>query len=104
MSLPRQIYQYLVAGISFQAVLWAIIGLLRDLFRLSGSIHTSDIISQLSIIIIGMPIFLPHWIWAQRLAIGSEEERGSPVRQFFLYGPGWTHHVEFPFHCPFEQL
>lgn len=85
MSSPRQIYQYVVAGISFQAVLWSVIGLMRELFLGTSRTSSMGLIAQLSIIIIGLPVFLIHWLWGQRLALKDEEERGSAVRQLFLY-------------------
>lgn len=87
MLMVRRIYLYLVSAISLIAVTWSIIGLARLI--LSEGIGQGQIIglaSLLATIIVGLPIFLFHWVMAQRLAAESEEERQTPVRQIYFYG------------------
>jgi hypothetical protein len=78
---------YLVAAISLIGVAWAVIGLARLI--ISEGLGQGQIIglaSWLAVIIVGLPIFLFHWLFAQRLANQDPEERRSIVRQVFLYG------------------
>jgi hypothetical protein len=77
---------YLVSAVGLQAVTWAVIALLRNL--LIGGIDppTSALAFQMAVVLIGLPIFLGHWLWAQRLAGGSVEERGATLRRLYLYG------------------
>ncbi len=37
-------------------------------------------------LIIGLPVFLIHWLWSQRLADKENAERGSTLRRVYLYG------------------
>lgn len=81
----RRWYIFLVSAISLNAVVWAIIELLRQLLVPDIGRARSDIALQLSIIIIGLPFFLGHFSWAQRLARDSEEERTAGLRYYYLY-------------------
>ncbi|MCA9943567.1 MAG: hypothetical protein KC449_08815 [Anaerolineales bacterium] len=86
----RRWYIYLVSFISLQALAWAIISLLQNLLiygRLAGAAFETDSLSwQIAIIIVTLPLFLVHWLWAQRLALQDSEEHTSWVRGFYLYG------------------
>jgi len=84
MSNVRRWYTYIVSFISLQAVVWAIIALLRNLIIFG--IDPLAVAFQLSVIIIGLPVFLVHWLWGQRLVAKSEEERGATLRRVYLYG------------------
>jgi len=86
MSNIRNIYIYLTTAISLNAVTWALIAMLRSLTA-SGSIRSDRefLAFQIAIIIIGLPIFLIHWLWAQRLAAVDEEEQRAPLRRIYLY-------------------
>lgn len=82
----RRIYLYLVSAISLVAVTWSVIGLARLI--VSEGIGEGQIIglaTLLAMIIVGLPIFLFHWLMAQRLVDRSEEERESPIRQIYFY-------------------
>ncbi len=80
----RRWYIYLVNTISLQAVTWAIISLLRNLFIFE--IDPLAVAFQIAVVIVGLPVFLAHWLWGQRL-IGKEvEERGATLRRLYLYG------------------
>jgi hypothetical protein len=81
----RRLYFYLVAFISIEVVLWGLVGLLRSVVdnALSGS---EDALAQaLALILVGVPFFLIHWIWAQRAAARDEEEQNASLRAVFLY-------------------
>ena len=84
MSNVRSWYIYIVSAISLQAVTWSIIFLLRFLTILDG--ESEAIAFQIAVIIIGLPVFLGHWLWAQRLATRSIDERENILRRIYLYG------------------
>ena len=84
MSNVRRWYIYLVCAISLQGVVWAVIALLRNLF-----IYGVDPIAvafQIAVVIVGLPVYLAHWLWGQRLVQSEDEERGAVLRRFYLYG------------------
>ena len=80
----RRIYVYLVSAITLQAVVWATIALLRNLTGGRLSYSTSTIAAQIAMIIVGLPIFLVHWLWAQRSAAADPAERASVERRLYL--------------------
>ena len=83
----RRLYFYLVAFISIEVVLWGLILLLRSIFDDRVSSGGSDTLAQaLALILVGVPIFLIHWLWAQRASAREEEEKTAALRAVFLYG------------------
>jgi hypothetical protein len=84
MSTVRRWYIFLVCAVSLQAVTWAVIALLRGL--LLGDSVPSETAFQIAVIVIGLPLFLGHWLWAQHLAGREVDERESAVRRLYLYG------------------
>ena len=87
MKTIRRLYRYLVTLISLEVILWGLINLLRSAAAgeiIGGSI--SQLARSLSLIVVGLPVFLLHWIPAQRDAQQDEEERCSRLRALFLYG------------------
>jgi hypothetical protein len=94
MQTIRRLYFYAVAFVSFELVLWGVIGLLRSILLRAQSIRaggglvpsTNELAQALALILVGVPIFLLHWSWAQRAAARDPEERASTVRAIFLYG------------------
>ncbi|MDY7079054.1 MAG: DUF5671 domain-containing protein [Chloroflexota bacterium] len=86
MSIVRRWYVYLVSAISLQTVTWAIIALLRNLLISRLNPQPTAIAFQISVILVGLPIFLAHWLWGQRLVKQSFEELGATLRRFYLYG------------------
>ncbi len=85
MKTVRRIYLYLVSAISLTAVVWAIILLARlVLTEQIGQGQITELASLLAVIIVGLPIFLFHWLIAQRLAAGDQEERGGTIRRLFF--------------------
>ncbi|MBX0329092.1 hypothetical protein K2Z83_15550, partial [Oscillochloris sp. ZM17-4] len=86
MNSVRRWYIFLVATISLQSVAWALIALLRNVLGVWGnSGSTAAIAFQVAVIVIGLPVFVIHWLWAQRLAGGDREERGASLRRLYLY-------------------
>jgi hypothetical protein len=80
----RRIYVYLVSAITLQSVVWAIIALVRNLTERNLANSTSEIALQVAMILVGLPLFLVHWLWAQRSAARDQAERASPIRRFYL--------------------
>jgi hypothetical protein len=83
----RRLYFYGVAAISLTAVTWSVIGLIRLI--LSEGVGEGQILglaTLLAAIIVGLPIFLFHWLMAQRQAGQEPDERASLVRRVYLYG------------------
>ncbi len=76
-------YIYVTTLISLQGVTWAVIALLRNLF-ISGNDPLTTAL-QLAVIIVGLPVFLGHWLWGQRLADREAAERHSVARWLYLY-------------------
>ncbi len=83
MSSVRNWYIYIVCAIALEAVTWSTINLLRNLF-IFGSESTAAAF-QIAVILIGLPVFLVHWLWAQRLARRDPDERGGILRTLYLY-------------------
>jgi hypothetical protein len=81
----RRAYVYLVCLASLQGVAWAVISLLRNLLAPPARTSPENTALQLAIIIVALPVFVVHWVWAQRLAAGDEEERGAILRRLYLY-------------------
>ncbi|HRQ37730.1 MAG TPA: DUF5671 domain-containing protein [Chloroflexota bacterium] len=88
----RRVYMFVVTAVSLNAVAWALIALLRNLLtpalnplRNNISYQTEIIAMQLAVIIIGLPIYLAHWLWAERLAHRDEEEHAALLRRLYLY-------------------
>lgn len=82
----RRLYFYALALISLEVVIWGVINLLRTIVsrRLIGS---SDLLATgLSLVLVGLPIFLLHWRVVQQDAARDDEERTSYIRAIFLYG------------------
>ncbi len=87
MKTIRRLYFYAVSAISMEVVLWGIITLLRSIFNANKIIEgTSTLAQALSLILVGVPIFLIHWLWAQRVSAKEDEEKTASVRAIFLYG------------------
>ncbi len=81
----RRLYFYLVALISVEVVLWGLINLLRTTLASELAFPGADTLAQaLALIVVGMPIFLLHWLWAQR-ATRDPEEHSATLRAVFLY-------------------
>ena len=82
----RRIYLYLIAAISLIVVAWSVIGLARLILSEGvGQGQITGLATWLAAIIVGLPIFLFHWLMAQRLA-ANDEERSSIIRRIYLYG------------------
>ena len=81
----RRLYFYLVAFISIEIVLWGLVGLLRSIVDDTVSGGADALAQALALILVGVPIFLIHWLWAQRASARDEEEKTASLRAAFLY-------------------
>jgi hypothetical protein len=83
----RRLYFYLVTLISLELVIWGIIALGRTIVdNLPGGGTGNLLAGGLSLVLVGVPIFLIHWRVVQRDALKDEEERGNRLRALYLYG------------------
>jgi hypothetical protein len=81
----RRLYFYLVAFISIEVVLWGLVGLLRSIAEDTISGGADALAQALALILVGVPIFLVHWLWVQRAAAREEEEKTATLRAVFFY-------------------
>ena len=81
----RRLYFYLVALISIEIVLWGLVSLLRSIVDQTISGGADALAQALALILVGVPIFLIHWLWAQRAAARDEEEKTATIRAAFFY-------------------
>ncbi len=81
----RRLYFYLVAFISIEVVLWGLVSLLRSIVDRTISGGADALARALALILVGVPIFLIHWLWAQRASAREEEEKSASIRAVFLY-------------------
>jgi len=81
----RRLYFYLVALISIEIVLWGLVSLLRSIVDQTISGGADALAQALALILVGVPIFLIHWLWAQRAAARDEEEKSATLRAAFFY-------------------
>jgi hypothetical protein len=86
MSNVRRAYIYLACIASLEAVAWAVISLLRNLLASGSTTSLENTALQIATIVVGLPVFVVHWLWAQRLAGREREERGAVLRRLYLYG------------------
>jgi hypothetical protein len=83
----RRLYFFTVAFISVEVVLWGLIRLLRTTLSTGLILPGAETLAQaLALILVGVPIFLLHWGWAQRAARTDGEEHAATLRAVFLYG------------------
>jgi hypothetical protein len=85
MKTVRRLYFYAVALISLEVVLWGLINLLRSIIDQSVGGGADALAQALALILVGLPIFLFHWLWAQRITARDEEEKTASLRAIFLY-------------------
>jgi hypothetical protein len=84
----RRLYLYAVSFVSLEVVLWGSIGLLRSLFtgQEIGGGNANRLAGALSLILVGIPVFLLHWRLIQRDLQNEPEARSVRLRAIFLYG------------------
>ena len=82
----RRWYIFLICAISLQSLTWAIIALLSNLLTNSIRDSVTATAFQISVVVISLPVFLVHWLWAQNLARKEADEREADLRSLYLYG------------------
>ncbi len=85
MRTVRRLYFYILALIGSQAVVWGAVSLLRNILDAGLAGTVSTLASGLSLVLVGLPVFLLHWLTAQRDASREEEEHASRIRAVFFY-------------------
>jgi hypothetical protein len=86
MKTVRRLYFYAVAFISLEVVTWGVIGLLRSIFNPNLVTDSAQALAQpIALVVVGVPIFLFHWLWSQRAAFREEEEKSASLRAIFFY-------------------
>lgn len=85
MKTVRRLYFFAVAFISVEVVLWGLINLLRSIVDNAIGGQAEALARALALTLVGVPIFLFHWLWAQRSAARDPEEQAAGLRAFFLY-------------------
>jgi hypothetical protein len=87
MQTVRRLYLYLVTLIGLVVVIWGVIYLARTLFDARGwAFFSRDLLATgLSLILVGLPVFLLHWLVIQRQALRDVDERSTMIRAAFLY-------------------
>ena len=64
MSLVRSTYIFLASALPLNVVAWSAISLLRSLT--AGEESPQEALAfQLAVVVIGLPIYLAHWRWAE---------------------------------------
>jgi hypothetical protein len=89
MRTVRRTYFLIVALISLEIVVWGLIGLARSLLCPEQTVcggMGSTLAQALALVLVGLPVFLFHWLMVQRFAQREVEERASGLRAAFLYG------------------
>lgn len=81
----RRLYFYLVAIISIEVVVWGLVSLMRSIIDQTVSGGADALAQALALILVGVPIFLIHWLWAQRVSAQEPEEQSAALRAVFLY-------------------
>jgi hypothetical protein len=88
MRTVRRLYFYAVSLVSLEIVLWGLIRLARSIFCPANTVcgAGSMLAEGLALILVGVPVFLFHWLMSQRFARSDPEERAAGLRAAFLYG------------------
>ncbi|MCJ7624497.1 MAG: DUF5671 domain-containing protein, partial [Anaerolineaceae bacterium] len=82
----RRLYFYLVSFISLEVVIWGVISLARTAFEvIPGESAINVLASGLSLVLVGLPIFLLHWVMIQREVYRDEAEQDTRLRAVFEY-------------------
>lgn len=86
MQTIRRIYIYVVTLVSLETVIWGLIGLLRSITSPQIVGGTAErLAAPLAFVLVGIPVFYLHWLWAQRSATKQLEDALSWVRILFFY-------------------
>jgi len=84
MATVRRLYFYLVAFISLMMLMVGLM-LLAQLM-LAGQFEKREEISlNAALILVGLPIYVGHWLSMQRAVARGDEERGAALRKLYFY-------------------
>lgn len=86
MQTIRRLYLYAFALISLETVLWGAIILVRSLLGGPDQMEPAELARSISLILVGIPVFLLHGGIAHYSAARNPEERAARIRAIFLYG------------------
>ncbi|MGE5139311.1 MAG: DUF5671 domain-containing protein [Rudaea sp.] len=81
----RRWYIFLISAVSLQAITWALVSLLSRLPPSQLRAPAGAVAIEIALVVVCLPFFLVHWLWAQRLARSDKEERASLLRRSYLY-------------------
>ncbi|MGE5264963.1 MAG: DUF5671 domain-containing protein [Acidobacteriota bacterium] len=84
METIRRIYILLVCTVTLLTLTVETTALLWDVNPLGPRAPVFTIAFEIAALVVALPLFLVHWLWAQRLA-WAEEERGDILRRVYLY-------------------
>ena len=82
----RRLYFYLVTFISLEMVIWGAVSLAQTVLNAPVTGIANNLASGLSLVLVGMPIFLLHGAVVQRDARRDPEERANRLRAIFFFG------------------
>jgi hypothetical protein len=85
METVRRWYVYLVCAVTLQASVWALINLLRRALVPNVGASLATVAFQISVLVIGVPVFLVHWRMMRR-GLADPEERESVPWLLYYYG------------------
>jgi hypothetical protein len=86
MKTIRRIYFYLLTFIGLQLIVWGLFTLLSGIWSSADYIGLKDVLpTGLSLVLIGLPVFMIHFRVIQNDAASDPEEDNSLVRAIFLY-------------------
>ena len=81
----RRLYFYLVTIIGLELIIWGVITLAQTLIDQPIGGTANVLASGLSLVLVGLPIFLLHGAVVQRDALRDPEERANRLRAIFFY-------------------
>ena len=88
----RRLYVLCFSAVGLTMTSMGFVYILRDLMSLIGGDATTGMfrsvgfMSDIALLIVGVPVWLIFWQWAQRLFFGGDqEEHQSALRKFYLY-------------------
>ncbi|BAJ65011.1 DUF5671 domain-containing protein [Anaerolinea thermophila] len=85
MRTVRRLYFYALALVGAHALIWGSVSLLRTVLEGGWMGEATLTATGIALTLVGLPVFLLHWLTLQRDAQRDPEERFSRIRAVFLY-------------------
>lgn len=85
MRTVRRLYFYALALVGVHALIWGSVSLLRTVLEGGWMGEATLTATGIALTLVGLPVFLLHWLTLQRDAQRDPEERFSRIRAVFLY-------------------